>query len=148
MNPVFIPLISKALDLILPDKKASEEAKLRMLEMAQRGELANLDADVKIATGQMEINKAEAQHPSRFVAGGRPFIIWTGGVSLAWTFIAHPMLMWLWAIMQATGKIDITVPPPPTLDIEVLLGLVASMLGVAGMRSYDKIKHVDTKRIE
>jgi hypothetical protein len=148
MNPLLFPIIGNLIDRILPDKQASAEAKLKLFEMSQRGELAELDADVKIATGQMDINKQEAAHPSRFVAGGRPFIIWTGGVSLAWTFVVHPMLMWLWAVLQATGKIDITVPPPPTLDIEVLLGLVASMLGVAGMRSYDKTKHVDTKRID
>lgn len=148
MSPLLIPIIGNLIDRILPDKQASAEAKLKLFEMSQKGELAELDADVKIATGQMDINKQEAQHPSRFVAGGRPFILWTGGVSLAWTFIVHPMLMWLWAVLQGLGYIDITVPPPPTLNIETLLGLIGAMLGVAGMRSLDKRNGVDTKRIE
>lgn len=91
--------------------------------------------------GQQEITKAEASHSSVFVAGGRPFIIWVCGFSIAYQFILYPLLLWGWAVAGNTSE------PPPPMDATTLMTLVLSMLGVGTMRSFDKTKGVDTKRI-
>lgn len=129
-----------AIEKIWPDptKRAME---MRLLEeLRQSGDIAQLNAHVQIILAQLDINKAEAQHPSLFVAGSRPFIIWAGGFSLAWTGIIHPLLTWVWAFSEMAGD------PPPVIEAAALTAIVSGLLGVGGMRSYDKSKGTDTKR--
>ena len=85
--------------------------------------------------------KAEAQHASVFVAGWRPFIGWVGGFGMAYQFLLYPLLTWVWPIVLPTA------PIPPELNGDVLFAMVSGMLGIAGMRSFDKMKGIDSKEI-
>ena len=85
-----IPILGNMFDRIFPDAKAAGEAKLEVMRMAQAGELAQLDAELKLATGQIEINKVEAASQSLFVAGWRPAIGWVCGAAFAFKFILGP----------------------------------------------------------
>ncbi|MES2346301.1 MAG: 3TM-type holin, partial [Pseudomonadota bacterium] len=76
MLAALLPLLGTLIDKFFPDPTAAAAAKVQVMEMAQRGELAQLDADVKLATGQLDVNKTEAASSSLFVAGWRPFIGW------------------------------------------------------------------------
>lgn len=96
---------------------------------------------------QIDIDKAEAQHPSLFVAGWRPFIGWVGGIALAYQFLLYPLLTWIWAFMQAKGWIPAAQNPPPVLKAEELWVVLTGMLGIAGLRSFDKLKGIDTTGI-
>ena len=91
-----------------------------------------LIADQNIA--QTEVNKQEAASGSFFVAGWRPCIGWIGAICLAYQFILFPMLLWL----------PIENPPEP-MDYTMVYTIITGMLGIAGMRSYDKTKKTDTK---
>ena len=115
-----------------PEKQAEEERKL--IELSQKGELAELDAYVRITLAQIEVNKVSAKNPSLFVSGARPFIIWVGGFSMAWSGLFHPLLVWVWAFTQMDGN------PPPMIESAVLGSVVTGLLGVAGMRSFDGMK--------
>lgn len=115
-----------------PEKQAEEERKL--IELSQKGELAELDAYVRITLAQIEVNKVSAKNPSLFVSGARPFIIWVGGFSMAWSGLFHPLLVWVWAFAQMDGN------PPPMIESAVLGSVVTGLLGVAGMRSFDGMK--------
>lgn len=115
-----------------PEKQAEEERKL--IELSQNGELAELDAYVRITLAQIEVNKVSAKSPSLFVSGARPFIIWVGGFSMAWSGLFHPLLVWVWAFAQMDGN------PPPMIESAVLGSVVTGLLGVAGMRSFDGMK--------
>lgn len=95
---------------------------------------SKLLADQNIA--QTEVNKTEASNPSIFVAGWRPAIGWIGALALGYQFIIYPLLLWL--------PID-KVPSLP--DDNTLLTLITGMLGIAGLRSFDKLKGTDTKSI-
>lgn len=108
-----------------PNKKAEIELKLAELENA-------------LLTGQMEINKAEASNPNWFVAGWRPFIGWVGGAALAYQFIVQPFIIWAASVFQ----ID-TVPP--TLDTAMLFNLILALLGISGMRTWEKQIGVNKK---
>lgn len=131
----FVPIIGKVLDRVLPDKAASEAAKLKVMELAQTGELAQLDADVKLATGQLDINKQEASNPSLFVSGWRPFIGWVCGSALATQFLVAPVATWIAGLMG-------TVLAFPSLDMGTLMTLLTGMLGLGTLRTVEKIKEV------
>jgi len=103
-----------------PHKQAELTLKLEMIE-----------SDLRKA--QMLINEKEAQHPSIFVAGWRPFIGWIGGVALAYVYIIQPFLV----LVLHANKIEIQAP---NLDIINLMVLVGGMLGFGGYRTIEKIK--------
>lgn len=93
-----------------------------------------------LTSGQMEINKTEAEHPNVFVAGWRPFIGWVGGGAFAYQFLLHPLIAWGWV---AYGMPIETAPP--VVDSAALYPVILGMLGIGGMRSFDKMKGSDTK---
>ena len=131
-----IPLIGKVFDRVFPDPAQAQEAKLKVLELEQQGELAELEADVKLAAGQMQINEQEAQHSSLFVAGWRPFVGWTCGVALAYHFIIQPLANW--GAFLAGADLE----GMPEMDMGELMTVLLGMLGLGGMRSYEKRNHV------
>ena len=133
MLPVLIPLITSVIDKILPDPQAAAEAKLRALEMAQRGELVALDADLKLALGQLEVNKTEAATDA-YRGGWRPFCGWVCGIGLAYTFLARPLLPWLAAVGGAN------VPDLPAIDTDTLMLLLTGMLGLGSLRTFERVK--------
>ncbi len=128
----FLPFLDKILGMI-PDPQARAEAKQKLTL-----ELVRIEAEERMS--QVELNKIEATHANIFVAGWRPFIGWVGGVSLGWTFLLHPIVTWVAAISGYDGLI-------PTLDTSELMTLVLAMLGIGGMRSFDKFQGTDTKTI-
>lgn len=131
---ILLPALTGILDKIIPDPQAAADAKLKALEMAQKGDLAALDADVKLALGQMEINKVEAG-TDIFRGGWRPASGWVCAVGLAYTFLVQPLLPWLVAL---AGVAD--VPQLPNIDTESLMVLLSGMLGLGGLRTYERIK--------
>lgn len=135
-----------AVERIWPDpiKRAEEMRKLE--ELRQKGDAAALNAQVQLMLGQIEINKIEAAHKSVYVAGWRPFVGWVGGFSLAYTGLLYPLLLWAWAAAQAIGWLPAKAEPPPALDGYLLGGIVSGMLGIGGMRSFDKNKGTQTDK--
>lgn len=123
-----------------PAKQAEEMYKLEQLH--QEGDLVRLEAHVRLLAGQLEVNKAEAQHKSVFVAGWRPWIGWVGGVALAYQFVLYPLLIWGWAFWGPDN-----VSPPPVMDTGALFSLITGMLGIGAMRSHDKRHKVQTDSI-
>lgn len=133
MIQVLLPALATVLDKIFPDANEAASAKLRMLEMAHAGELAALDADLRLALGQMEVNKAEAQ-ADLFRGGWRPSVGWVCVFGLGYQFIVQPLLPWIVALFGAT------VPPLPAIDNETLMVLLTGMLGLGGMRTFERVK--------
>lgn len=133
-----------AIKTIWPDPVKQAEEQRKLAELAQNGSLAELNATVKLMLAQVEVNKVEAQHKSLFVAGWRPYIGWTGGFALTYAGVVYPVLTWVWAALEASGKIPSGVSPPPLVEAGVLGTIVTGMLGVGTMRSYDKNKRTQT----
>ena len=140
MWPALIPLIGTILDKFLPDPKVAAEAKLQAMEMAQKGELAQLDADVKAMVGQLEINKQEAVSTSWFVAGWRPFIGWICGLGLGYVALVEPL-----ARFVATVWFDYK-GPFPVIDTSLTMQVLLGMLGLGAMRSVEKVKGAEGNR--
>lgn len=91
-------------------------------------ELLKLKAMQEPAKLQVELNKIEAQHRSVFVAGWRPAIGWICAIGLAFPFFVNPMLQW------------VTGDKGPELPLDVLMELVLAMLGLSGLRTFEKVK--------
>lgn len=119
-----------ASDLITTDKERLE-LELRAKELDQSIDLA-----------QIEVNKVEAEHSSIFVAGWRPAIGWIGAAAMAYQFLLYPIMLWGWTWMQGVGWIPKELTPPPVLEADQLWVILSGILGIAGMRSFEKSKGV------
>ena len=121
--------ISAALDLgttlinkIFPDPAQASEAKLKLLELQQNGELA-------IMTAQTDINKQEASSSSVFVSGWRPAIGWVCALALAYQYLVRPLGGTIASLLGMTN----------------LWQLMMGMLGMGGLRTFEKIQGVASK---
>ena len=103
--------------------------------------------ETELVKGQMEIDKTEAQHPSVFVAGWRPAIGWIGALALLYQFIGYPLLIWGWKFFQAWHWVPLDMTPPPVLPADQLWVILTGMLGIAGLRSFDKLKGTQTDQV-
>lgn len=115
----------KVLDKFIPDPAAKAQAE---------GELRN--ALLTWDQGQMKVNEAEAANTSSiFVSGWRPSIGWICSAALAYQYVVTPLAMWG---AQISGH---PLPTPPRLD-DTLWELMFGLLGMGGLRTYEKIKGV------
>jgi len=102
---------------ISPEKRA--EIEVQLLEIENQGLQA-----------QIELNKIEAQNASVFVSGWRPAAGWVCVLGLFYTFLLQPLLAWA------------TSSKPPEIDTTLLIQLLFGMLGLAGIRTYEKGKGI------
>jgi len=127
--PAVLPLVKDVIGSFLPeDPKKRAEAE-RKIEAHLTEHLAKIDI------AQLEINKVEAASRSTFVAGWRPFIGWSCGVALAWNYIAQPILVF--TLAQTGHLVDL-----PALDMSQMMPVLMGMLGLGGLRTFEKYKSV------
>ena len=123
---VAAPLLDKF--FVDKDKKAEFEHELKMVLHT-----ANLQ--------QNQINLEQAKHPSIFVAGARPAIMWICAFGLAWAYILAPILNW----GVTVSGVAIVLPEIAT---EGLMTLTISMLGLGGMRSFEKMNGIARENLK
>ena len=84
-------------------------------------------AEIIKARLQTDLNAVEAQHRSLFIAGWRPAIGWICVLGLLIEFIINPILALAFGIVGPSAN-------------ESLMELVLGMLGLAGLRTFEKYK--------
>lgn len=89
--------------------------------------------------GQLEVNKAEAAHRSIFVAGWRPMVGWVCAAALAYHFILYPLIVFILVSFQITSLHPSDLP---SFDMDSLMTVLLGMLGLGGLRTYEKAKGV------
>lgn len=110
------------------------DAKFRISQLAAQADIA-----------QIEVNKQEAKSGMLFVSGWRPFVGWTCGSALAWTFVVSPVVQSIaFYVAEFTGN-DIDLTALPQFDLAVLMPVLLGMLGLGTMRTYEKVNGVDRK---
>lgn len=127
--PIIGDLIDSVKDIVsevIVDKDKRMEVDLRLQELSDQAQ-ARLDAQV---AAQIEVNKIEAASGSVFVAGWRPAVGWVGAASLAYTYILQPFIG-IWTKV-------------PEIDAGDLTTILLAMLGIGGMRTFEKYKGVST----
>jgi len=145
--PVIGKVFEKGLGVVDQFIEDKDQANRLKAEIKKQIESQDHEQVIMQLQGQLAINKAEARHKSIFVAGWRPFVGWIGGAALAYQFLLYPLLVWCWTFLQAKGIVPATLPAPPVLNTGALLTVVTGMLGIGGMRSYDKSKGTQTDKI-
>jgi len=127
MIQALIGPVTGLLDKFIEDKDQKAKLAHELSTMAERHAQ-------ELAKGQLEINKAEASHRNIFVAGWRPFIGWTCGIALFWHFVGLPITLFVISWMS------IEIPTLPEFDMETLMTVLMGMLGLGGLRTYEKVK--------
>ena len=128
-----VPALGTLVDRLIPDRAAAQRAKDDM-------EAALVKASNEAALAQVEVNKIEAGHSSVFVAGWRPFIGWVCGVALALYYVPMFIIgmgLWVWACLESGAMV-----PRPELGVAEIIGLVMAMLGLGGLRTFEKLHGV------
>ena len=120
---------TKLLGKFIEDKDAKNKLAHEIATMAEKHAQ-------ELAKGQLAINKEEAKSGNIFIAGWRPFIGWSCGVALVWHFIAAPFIIFFAALLGAT------LPPLPEFDMGSLMTVLMGMLGLGGLRTFEKYKKV------
>ena len=121
--------VSNILDKVVEDKDQKAKLAHEIATMAERHAQ-------ELARGQIEINKEEAKSRNIFIAGWRPFVGWTCGLALFWHFLGFPVTLFI------TGWFNLQHPPLPEFDMQSLMTVLLGMLGLGGMRTFEKFKGV------
>jgi hypothetical protein len=133
LAPEAVSAISRLLDRIIPDPAAKAKALLE----AQKEENAQLLEELRLTLQadqmQADINKVEAANANLFVSGWRPFVGWVCGAAFAYHYVIQPLLAFLLAV---AGKSIV----PPQFDMEALITVLFGLLGLGGLRTFEKIK--------
>lgn len=122
-------VLGPVLDRLFPDPIERQKVALEMEKQAQAADLA-----------QIEVNKIEAASSSMFVAGWRPFIGWVCGVALAWEMMGRSVAISIASMISEKATTAILNAPQP--NSELMWVLVSSMLGIAGFRTFEKVRGV------
>ena len=118
----------KAVGNVIDDMHFSGEEKEKL-------KLQMKEIDAKLKEKQLDINKAEASHRSIFVSGWRPFLGWVSGLSIGYVYLFQPILDMILQMFQV--QVDWVV-----LDLGQLMPLVLGMLGLGGLRTFEKAKNL------
>lgn len=141
MDPLIIGSVfnigRSILERLFPDPNQRAAAELELYKAQQEGQFKELDAELQRNLAQTNINAVEAANPSVFVSGWRPAVGWIGVGALAYHYLLRPLVPW---VLQAAGH---PVPDMPGLD-SGLFELVGLMLGMGGLRSFDKKKALES----
>ena len=131
--PAIVEAGIKIIDKLFPDKEQADKAKLALFEMQQRGELAHLDAEVKLGESQAQINAVEAASDSKFKSWWRPALGWVCVFGLAYQFLIRPLV--ILALVIANVQADFSVFD---LDVATLATILFGMLGLGYYRTVEK----------
>ena len=119
---------TKLISKFIKDKDQTEKLAFELSAMAEKHA-------AELAKGQIDINKEQAKHPSLFVSGARPAIMWVCCLGLLWQFFIQPIVTYI-AVMFNPDFV------PLNLEMEGLVTLVMSLLGLSGLRSFEKSKGI------
>ncbi len=153
-----IPVVTTLLDTLgkrIDDLFTSDEERGDIATQQQKIALKQLVTQLKAQHTQLQINLQQTKHPSLFVAGARPAIIWIGATGLAYEAIVRPLGTWL--ILQTLDLNTIMGPQAlqsatpqqvqamldfyalPGMNTELFLPIIFGVLGIGGFRTWEKI---------
>ena len=119
--------VTGILDKVIEDKDQKAKLAHELATMADK-----LSHEQQLA--QIEVNKAEAASGSLFKGGWRPFIGWVCGVAFCYHFVVQPIIIFVVAL------VGVNIPDLPEFQMNTLLTVLGGMLGIGGLRTYEKQK--------
>lgn len=124
LNPIggIVDGLAKGLDELFTSDEEREAAKLKLATLMQQPHMLQAVANIE-----------GAKHRSVFVAGWRPAIGWVAALGLGYQFLVLPFAGLINAYLKLPAEL-------PELQAEQLMTLVLSLLGLGGMRTFEKYK--------
>lgn len=116
-----IDLLKTVINKAVPDKDAAAQLTAQI-------ELQKDDHEFQLLLGQLQINKTEAEHVNWFVAGWRPFVGWVCAAAFFYSTIVAPAFAL------------------PATDTSILMQVLLALLGIAGLRTYEKNNDSESNR--
>ena len=128
MLQALIGPVTGLLDKFIEDKDQKNKLAHEIATMADKH-------SHEVAKANMEINKEEAKSRHWWIAGWRPACGWICTLAMGYHFIIQPFLIFFLALFGL--KMDI-----PTFDMDTLMTVLLGMLGLGGLRSFEKHKKI------
>jgi len=129
MINLIIPSVLTLLEKVIPDQNERQKLAHEIATLAQKQAHEN-------AMAQIDVNKAEAASDSIFKGGWRPFIGWVCGVSFAYHFVLQPVLVFTLTYLGHP------IPELPEFDMASLMTVLGGLLGLGGLRTFEKYKGI------
>jgi len=126
LNTLIAPA-TQLLDKFIEDKDQKNALAHELATMADK--MAN-----EQVLAQLEINKAEASSGSLFKGGWRPAVGWICAIAFAYHFVLQPITIFVLTV------VGIGIPTLPKFEMSTLLTVLGGLLGIGGLRSYEKTK--------
>ena len=136
MNPlvgILAGLGDSLIKRLWPDPADQAKAQLELFKLQQSGELAALAAETQLISKQLDVNAVEAASPNLLVSGWRPYIGWVCGFAFSTVYVIGPLGEWIAALLGHPM-------PFPRLDLSEMMPVLLGMLGLAGMRTAERLK--------
>jgi hypothetical protein len=142
LDPIsdIVTAVAGVMDRIFPDKTAITEDALSLKKAQLLATLKVVLAQDSLLQGQLNVDTEEAKSASIWVAGWRPFIGWVCGVIFAWTYLIQPMIIFFYTMVLGHQP-----PVLPTFSTADIMNVTFGMLGLGGMRSWEKQQNVAHK---
>jgi hypothetical protein len=132
---ILSPIVGKILDKI-PDAGAREKARMEFELQVSQQEQKLLETLVSVDNKQLEVNAEEAKNPSLFVSGWRPGVAWICVVAFAWAYVLQPIVVFTAALLKHP------IVGLPELAMGEMMPVLLGLLGMGGLRSFEKLKGV------
>ncbi|MBL0691901.1 MAG: hypothetical protein JJV97_06180 [SAR324 cluster bacterium] len=120
---------SKVIDGFVTTSDEKHEFKIELMQAANAHQLAMAKLVAQNSLSQINTNQTEAKHANLFVAGWRPAVGWLAVITFGYSTLIYPFLVLIW-------------PNLPAVSSDILLNLLFGLLGLGGMRTYEKLKNV------
>lgn len=115
-----------------PEQQLAAQTEITKIQLDLQGKL------IDQIGAQIDVNKAEAASPRWWIAGARPAVIWVCVFALFYSFVLQPFAQF------ALVASHVSLPGPlPTINTSDLVGgLLLPLLGLSGMRTFEKVQGV------
>lgn len=99
-----------------------------------------MDNKIKLDLAQLAVNAEEAKSTNWFVAGWRPAVGWVCAISLAYVAVFEPIIRFVAKVgFGYTGAF-------PVLDTNLTMQVLLGLLGLGGMRTFEKVRNAEGNR--
>ena len=127
MLQTLIGPVTGLLDKFIEDKDQKNKLAHELATMADKHAQ-------ELAKGQLAINAEEAKSRNIFVSGWRPSVGWCCSLALFAHFLVFPTMD------VVTAYMGIEAVAYPSFDMDSLMTVLLGLLGLGGMRSFEKAK--------
>lgn len=131
-----IKAIGDTVDKLFTSDEEKLSAKLEVTKAENDFKTKLAEMDTSLAMGQLDINKLDATSGNWVQTNWRPMVGWVCVASVAYTYLLEPLFRFLATVVFGY------VGGFPQLNDDKLFELLLTMLGVAGLRTYEKVKGV------